>query len=404
MNNEDKFSRAALLFQTNSFEEAQTLCEQIIDKDPRNTTALIMLGKLAQGRSDFRQSACYFEKAHQVDTQNVDVLIELGRAQTAAGNNGEALSRLRSAMSEHMSPQQYQGLGFALTDAGALDEAREIFDSLVKQEPLNPHLYSHLIRVHLMCGEPELALSVCERCLQVEPAYTRAFALKQVALSEAGRMDEFHYLFDHENYIRQIEMDCPESFSNTDDFNSYLADYILTNVDLREDPDDTTTQHGLQSEFGKVFKNSRVLGDSVHEMINHALREYMDRLPPDPEHPVNTTRPSDTTLLSWAVVLKTGGYQGSHIHPKSWLAGVYYVQIPNESDAHSVDASGHIVFGSPPEKLSPIRTPETKIVKPVEGNFVIFPGYFWHHTIPLRSEKYRISLAFDLQPTKGWGK
>jgi hypothetical protein len=37
-------------------------------------------------------------------------------------------------------------------------------------------------------------------------------------------------------------------------------------------------------------------------------------------------------------------------------------------------------------------------VKPETGTLLTFPSYFWHNTRPLRTNKRRISFAFDAIP------
>ena len=40
----------------------------------------------------------------------------------------------------------------------------------------------------------------------------------------------------------------------------------------------------------------------------------------------------------------------------------------------------------------------TQALQPIEGQMFLFPGYFYHRTIPYHSSEERISIAFDLVP------
>ncbi len=36
------------------------------------------------------------------------------------------------------------------------------------------------------------------------------------------------------------------------------------------------------------------------------------------------------------------------------------------------------------------------IIRPRLGLMVLFPSYFWHHTVPFTGDQERISVAFDI--------
>ena len=62
------------------------------------------------------------------------------------------------------------------------------------------------------------------------------------------------------------------------------------------------------------------------------------------------------------------------------------------------DHAGWIEFGRPHDY--PLRKTESEVraLLPEAGLVVLFPAYFYHRTIPLRSKRRRISLAFDVLP------
>ena len=42
-------------------------------------------------------------------------------------------------------------------------------------------------------------------------------------------------------------------------------------------------------------------------------------------------------------------------------------------------------------------------IQPREGRMLLFPGYFFHNTVPFASAERRISIAFDLVPEPAEG-
>ena len=86
-----------------------------------------------------------------------------------------------------------------------------------------------------------------------------------------------------------------------------------------------------------------------------------------------------------------------HLHPDAWLSGVYYVQVPAVV-AGGEDHAGWLEFGEPsPDFPLAVTPPERRLVRPEEGLLVLFPGYFYHHTVPFEGEGRRISIAFDVR-------
>ena len=82
------------------------------------------------------------------------------------------------------------------------------------------------------------------------------------------------------------------------------------------------------------------------------------------------------------------------------MSGVYYVAVPDAVTAAMDDTEGWIEFGQPPDHFHGRVEPELKLVKPREGQLVLFPSYFYHRTIPFGATGRRISIAFDVLPDR----
>jgi len=91
--------------------------------------------------------------------------------------------------------------------------------------------------------------------------------------------------------------------------------------------------------------------------------------------------------------LKNNGFQESHNHSSGWLSAVFYLDIPDKlkGDEGNIEFSLH---GYEFPKNSNI-IPKKKI-EPKDGKLILFPSTLYHKTIPFKSKKERISMAFDL--------
>ena len=121
----------------------------------------------------------------------------------------------------------------------------------------------------------------------------------------------------------------------------------------------------------------------------------------DVAHPFLARQPKFWSLNIWAVVLGAQGYQSPHIHSSAWLSGVYYVAVPSSVQTACESNDGWIEFGRPLFQFRASGEPKMRQVRPGPGVMVLFPSYFYHHTLPSHSDELRISIAFDVIPRRG---
>jgi uncharacterized protein (TIGR02466 family) len=100
---------------------------------------------------------------------------------------------------------------------------------------------------------------------------------------------------------------------------------------------------------------------------------------------------------AWANINRTGHFNARHVHPRSYLSGVYYVQASQNS--------GSIVFHSPvncKEMIEPsyfeLSTITANVMKyePKVGRCIIFPSWLYHSVEPNFSSDDRISISFNI--------
>jgi uncharacterized protein (TIGR02466 family) len=106
----------------------------------------------------------------------------------------------------------------------------------------------------------------------------------------------------------------------------------------------------------------------------------------------------ENSLQFWININQQDNHNLTHNHPRSFLSGVYYVKVPKNS--------GDLIFEHPyplmkfwyqyftesdkPESFSSI------FVNPEVGKLVIFPSWLEHRVVLNKSNKKRISIAFNI--------
>jgi len=101
---------------------------------------------------------------------------------------------------------------------------------------------------------------------------------------------------------------------------------------------------------------------------------------------------------AWSVRLHSSGYHANHTHPRGWISSACYIELPDcMSDGRSNE--GVLTFGEPGIATTPKLGGEYS-VRPEPGMLVLFPSYFWHGTVPFRSNEARLTVAFDAVPDR----
>ena len=153
---------------------------------------------------------------------------------------------------------------------------------------------------------------------------------------------------------------------------------------------------GLAGYFNHEHDQDQLERSSPMQPELRAVDSYNTNIGTDTNHPFLSARPDRMTLSVWGVVMATAGHQIPHIHPAAWLSGVYYAKIPDIVAEDIEKRAGWIAFGSPPDHFHNRSNIKTRTIQPEPGLMVLFPSYFYHHTIPFHTDETRISIAFDL--------
>jgi uncharacterized protein (TIGR02466 family) len=187
------------------------------------------------------------------------------------------------------------------------------------------------------------------------------------------------------------ETEFPDSAS----LNRDLAAYIRARE--RRDHDHsrfTTVNHGWQS-APDIFDADLPAIHVLKEFIDHHIEAFLQewgRVSFSPSAP-GTFRYS---YAGWAVILRRGGFQHEHIHTKTDLIGVYYVDVP----AGSADESrGSLTFIDPRTGRLASRAiweyPQYSS-HPKPGKLVLFPSFVPHRVDQVLASGERLSINFDV--------
>ena len=181
-----------------------------------------------------------------------------------------------------------------------------------------------------------------------------------------------------------------------------LAESLATHKSCIWERGDTTTRDGAQT--GNLTAVQDPLIAAFVSLLTTRIEEYIDGKQRNPNDPFLAQIPEKWRYSIWATILEKEGHQLPHLHPAAWVSGVYYLEVPEAiTDPMNDTQSGWIEFGAPGYGITPVRPPKLRQIMPEPEKLIFFPSYFFHRTVPLSGTARRISIAFDVIPTK-WRK
>lgn len=331
-----------------------------------------------------------------VQPDHLGALNGLGMIAFQGGHHDAAVALLEQVVARAGEHAGFlMNLGAVHDAAGHGDAAAGCYARAIAAAPTYPDPYYNLGALHLRRGDPEQAIAVFDRCMAAIGREFHALAYKAHALLDAGRVPESDALLDHGRYVRQHAFEPPPPFGDLDAFNADLAEHVRKHPSLRANV--LSTVNGAHT--GEIVDPPTGPMVALKPIIEQAVAAYRAALPDDPTHPMVRWAPRRWRLTGWGVVMRDGGHERSHIHPNGWLSGVLYVALP-DAVAAGTDHAGWLRFGQPTPQLGARAAPRLRDYRPEYGRITLFPSYFYHGTVPFRSEAPRICISFDVEPVE----
>jgi uncharacterized protein (TIGR02466 family) len=106
----------------------------------------------------------------------------------------------------------------------------------------------------------------------------------------------------------------------------------------------------------------------------------------------------------WANVNEPGYRHPVHAHSNNFVSGVYYVTAPEDAGGLVLHdpRKQHAVLMPSHAESTPMNSPAVRLPA-IEGQAILFPSWLEHQTEVNRSAAPRVSIAFNLMMTGGFG-
>ena len=160
--------RARVAFKQNL--EAATL-------NPADASAHYNLGLIYQQRGELDSGRERFQKAIQIDENEIDAHYQLGRIARQQSKLSEAVSHFEQVVSRDPAHSQYEvwrDVGATYIEAGQYDDARYALEQFLEHRPSDPEGLYLMGRAHAGLGHRREAASLMQECIEAvktAPAY-----------------------------------------------------------------------------------------------------------------------------------------------------------------------------------------------------------------------------------------
>ncbi len=176
----------------NRLGQAKTICDQLIQLDSRNVSALNLLGQIAFARSFFDEAAGYLQRSVAIRPRDPRAHMILGELRTIQGKYKEAIARYDKVL--RLQPGALWAIGGkadAWEKAGERSKSRALLEPFITAGRETPLMAIIQTRLELHDGAHERAVNLVAR--HSDTSGTTAwhlFSLQGKALEKLGRFDE----------------------------------------------------------------------------------------------------------------------------------------------------------------------------------------------------------------------
>jgi tetratricopeptide (TPR) repeat protein len=247
-------------------------------------------------------------------------------------------------------------------------------------------------------GDARRALTECATLLAATPDHQYLIAMQTTAL-RLLKDPRYESFCDYDRMVLSMPIETPPGWQ---DLGSFLTD-LSARLTLLHNP------HGHRLLFQSLrlgTETTQDLSRSPDPVIQALFRafaapiaRYREQIGRGEDALRRRNRGAARFNGAWSVRLHSDGYHTSHVHPRGWISSAFYVQLP-DSMRTGHTGEGILSFGAPGMLTTPTLPAELS-VRPEVGLLVLFPSYFWHGTLPFRSEQPRLTVAFDAVPDTG---
>ena len=145
--------------------------------NPADASAHYNLGLIHQGRGEFDEARTRFERALEIDPEEIDASYQLGRIARQQKRYADAIQNFEQVVahnSAHSQHEVWREVAATYIAAGQFEDARTALDQFLEHRPSDPEGLYLMGRAHAGLGHKREATSLMQACIEAvktAPAY-----------------------------------------------------------------------------------------------------------------------------------------------------------------------------------------------------------------------------------------
>lgn len=202
--------KAEEYYQSENYKKAKVEIKNVLQINPKNADARVLLARINQREGDHRQAFQNFISATEDDTKQIDARIELAKIYLAGKREGEAREYIDQVLAIDPANTQAKGLlSGILMQSGDRDGAAVLAKEVVEKNPQNFQAIAVLAALYV---ESDLAYvnQVIDKGLMLDTKSTSLQLLKIEILKQENKFSDAAAIYD------QLIKDHPDNFKHYD--------------------------------------------------------------------------------------------------------------------------------------------------------------------------------------------
>lgn len=361
-----------------SYTKAITIKSDIAELHYNLGITLQGLGKLVEAEASYRQAITLNTEYFKAHNNLGIVLQELGRFDDAEVNYKQAI-----ALKPDFTEAHY--------NLGLVFNAKGNYEGAIKQFSKIDFKKSKIFLLNCLYLQNEKSMFLDQLNILIDQGEVDPLIGSLGCRSELNYDIEKPNLFCKEPLKYVLSADLKDKYNfkkifvNTalSIFNNNMVDYRSTGL----------LTNGIQT-YGNLFEIAPDLTKEIKKIIHLEVDKYRFNFK-DSDEGLIKNWPTNYSISSWLINMKSGGELRPHMHEEGWISGSIYINVPPKQKTNS----GNLVVCIEDEQFlkKGVKNQES-IIEVVTGSLVLFPSSLLHYTIPFESKENRIVLAFDIVP------
>ena len=449
--NNDSINEIISLIKDGDLELAQNKVKSLLFEFPSSDILLNLRGTIFLKRKEYEIAQSNFSEALKINPHFISAKLNLGIVYQNLGKNEEALNCLKEITKiNNTLPAVYNNMGFILYTQNKYSEAIKELNKAIELKKDYAEAYLNLGMVYLNLRKYQEAIKFFNQSLVYNKKLTSVYyylgecykniddidkALSYYILSHHqktySKILECYFILNkkkkYQKLISSISKDDPDNrriaaisayishqfnIRNIYPFCQNPLNFILKkNIKKNMENDSLEIQELIEGIAKKkfiweLFGKTTVGGSSAYNLTQleiTSLSKLQNILVSEISNYKENFKNENCTFIQkwpkkykfniWSNILKSEGYNTSHIHPAGWLSGGVYLKIPSNIKKNEAGIEFSLHGDDYPVKIKNIPT---ITIVPKVYDLILFPSSLFHKTIPFKSSDERMMIAFDI--------